>query len=206
MLSPVNLREDTSVDWLDRNMHLLYLYGWQNCGAKMKKLAGALLSLSFFLAAPAAAQEAPYSREDVIRFLSEQRLDLEKPRSVCIGADAKCAEEPQLKGFNMRIVFDFGSAELTEEAKRNLDVVADALEADAFISTKFRIEGHTDAAGPDEYNLGLSNERANAVMSYLESKDVSAERLKAIGYGKKYPLSNDLLAPENRRVELKIHD
>jgi outer membrane protein OmpA-like peptidoglycan-associated protein len=170
----------------------------------MKKFVVSLLGFSF-LAVPALAQDASYSRADVVKRLTDQQLDLEKPRSVCVGADSECADEPQTRGFDMRITFEFGSAELTEKAKQNLDVVASALEEGSLMSTKFLVEGHTDAAGGDNYNMNLSSERAKAVMSYLESKNVSADRLKAIGFGKKFPLPNeDELSPENRRVELKI--
>ena len=67
------------------------------------------------------------------------------------------------------------------------------------------VAGHTWSIGTDEYNLGLSQRRAQAVRDYLVSKGVPANRLTVRGYGESRPtVSND--TPEgraqNRRVEL----
>ena len=40
--------------------------------------------------------------------------------------------------------------------------------------SKFEIDGHTDATGPEEYNLGLSERRADAVVSYLASEGIDS--------------------------------
>lgn len=103
---------------------------------------------------------------------------------------------------NLLITFATGSSELSAETVRTLEVVAKALQSDRLAGLTFRVEGHADPRGGDEYNMKLSADRAAAVVSYLTDKlGVPAERLVAVGKG-----SADLLdkthpeAPENRRV------
>ena len=67
------------------------------------------------------------------------------------------------------------------------------------------VAGHTCSIGTEEYNLGLSQRRAEAVRNYLVSKGVSADRLTVRGYGESRPaVSNDTREGrvQNRRVEL----
>ena len=67
------------------------------------------------------------------------------------------------------------------------------------------VAGHTCSIGTEEYNLGLSQRRAEAVRNYLVSKGVSANRLTVRGYGESRPtVSNDTREgrAQNRRVEL----
>jgi outer membrane protein OmpA-like peptidoglycan-associated protein len=69
------------------------------------------------------------------------------------------------------------------------------------------IEGHTDSVGSDDYNLGLSQRRANSVQQFLISQGIAANRLTAIGKGENFPVaSNDSASGRqmNRRVEVII--
>jgi len=71
--------------------------------------------------------------------------------------------------------------------------------------TLIDVNGHTDSTGTVEYNMGLSNRRARSVADYLESRDISAQRIFTQGFGPHYPVA-DNATPEgrqlNRRVEL----
>ena len=72
---------------------------------------------------------------------------------------------------------------------------------------KVLIEGHTSIDGSPELNLKLSQERADNVKKYLESKGVDSARLKAEGFGTSKPLNNSKNESEialNRRVEIKL--
>ena len=74
---------------------------------------------------------------------------------------------------------------------------------------KILIEGHTDNTGSSEYNLQLSQLRAQSVESYLVSSGVPADRIRAIGYGETRPEApNDSATgrQQNRRVEIVILD
>ena len=72
---------------------------------------------------------------------------------------------------------------------------------------KVEIAAHTDDIGPDNYNLVLSNKRAESVLNYLIDQNVPKERFTFKGYGKaqpKAPNINEENRAMNRRVELKI--
>jgi len=69
------------------------------------------------------------------------------------------------------------------------------------------VEGHTDSQGDDAMNLNLSEQRAQAVVSYLVNNGVSGNRLSSIGYGETSPIG-DNATPEgramNRRIEFTV--
>ncbi len=74
-------------------------------------------------------------------------------------------------------------------------------------NTVIRVEGRTDRRGSDEYNMELSNRRANAVKELLVQRGVAGNRIEVFGFGKTMPVvSNDTEAgrQRNRRVETKI--
>ncbi|WP_273566927.1 OmpA family protein [Maribacter halichondriae] len=69
------------------------------------------------------------------------------------------------------------------------------------------VEGHTDSAGPDDYNMMLSQQRAESVTQYLVAKGITAGRFTTKWYGESQPReSNDTSEgkAKNRRVELAI--
>ena len=81
--------------------------------------------------------------------------------------------------------------------------LAQALQFKELAKSKFAVEGHTDSAGRADYNMKLSQQRADAVRSYLASNGVADSRLKAVGRGST-ELANtaDPLAADNRRVRI----
>lgn len=105
------------------------------------------------------------------------------------------------------ILFDFDKATLKRDVEFNLVKIATIL--NQFGEMKILIEGHTDSIGPEEYNLGLSKRRAQAVYDFLVSQDVAKERLSWEGYGESRPVadnSTDEGRQQNRRVDLVIQD
>ncbi|WP_223198031.1 OmpA family protein [Maribacter arenosus] len=69
------------------------------------------------------------------------------------------------------------------------------------------VEGHTDSAGPDDYNMKLSQQRAESVTNYLISQGISADRFTIKWYGENQPKADNSTAEgksKNRRVELAI--
>jgi len=103
------------------------------------------------------------------------------------------------------ILFDYNSADLRPESRSTLATLADNFRR--YPDELIDVEGHTDSAGTDEYNQGLSERRAYSVGDYLIDQGVPASRVNAKGFGESQPkASND--TPEgrqlNRRVEIHI--
>jgi len=74
-------------------------------------------------------------------------------------------------------------------------------------SIKLEISGHTDNSGPDEYNLNLSQRRADAVKEYLVESGIAEDRIIAKGYGEEKPVADNINRQGrrlNRRTEFKI--
>lgn len=103
------------------------------------------------------------------------------------------------------VYFDFGKATLRPESYTTLNELADMLKAKPNITIE--IGGHTDNVGDDQSNLVLSQNRAEAVRTYLISKGIAANRIIAKGYGEEKPIAtNDTEEgrQQNRRTEVKI--
>ena len=101
--------------------------------------------------------------------------------------------------------FDTNKSTLTTTAKANLDKLVPVFKS--YADTDIVIYGYTDSTGSAEYNLNLSQQRANSVEKYLESKGLNMLRFKMVGMGIADPIAtND--TPEgrsqNRRVEFAI--
>jgi len=103
------------------------------------------------------------------------------------------------------VLFDTGRAELKSGAQRSLEQIA------AFLSEhperNVQIEGFTDNQGPDDYNIELSQKRADAVAMAIIRRGVDAQRVRAMGYGEEFPVaSNDNSGSRqlNRRVEIIV--
>jgi outer membrane protein OmpA-like peptidoglycan-associated protein len=129
------------------------------------------------------------------------------PEPPVVEAPTVVVEESELEIVD-RIYFEFDSAKLQLRSYPVLDGVAETLNAHLEIPL-IRIEGHTDWRGPAEYNLRLSQRRAESVVRYLTLEGgVSAERLVAKGFGETRPLVPNAKTEEdlarNRRVEFHI--
>ena len=109
--------------------------------------------------------------------------------------------------FVMRnINFEFDSAVLSESSDAAIDSLANFLNDNSLINIE--IAGFTDNSGTEEHNQKLSLDRANSVKEALINKGISADRLKAIGFGSNNPIApNDSEEHKalNRRVEIVIN-
>ncbi len=124
-------------------------------------------------------------------------------------AIAKVPEKPLLIP---NINFEFGSAKLTPESKAVLDTsIVKLLHQNPLLIIE--LATHTDSKGADDYNLKLSQKRADAVLQYLIEKGIVKERMTAKGYGESQPIAPNTNKdgsdnPEgrslNRRTEIKI--
>jgi OOP family OmpA-OmpF porin len=108
-----------------------------------------------------------------------------------------------LRGVN----FGFDSDAIRGEDQAVLDAAIEALTGSPGV--RVEVAGHSDSVGPEVYNQGLSERRAQGVRNYLVKGGVSASQIDAIGMGQSHPVadngSRDGRA-QNRRVELNIRE
>ena len=103
------------------------------------------------------------------------------------------------------LFFDFGKSDLRKESYSELNRTVALMKQ--YPTMTIEISGHTDNIGSDVDNQLLSENRAKAVLNYLESKGITAGRIKSKGYGKTKPVStNDTEEgrQQNRRVDFTI--
>jgi OmpA-OmpF porin, OOP family len=102
------------------------------------------------------------------------------------------------------IQFESNRSNLKSSSFATLNNIAEALKARP--DMKVEIQGHTDSLGKHDYNVGLSQKRAETVKAYLVTKGVDSERLVPRGYGPDRPIASNGTAEgrsTNRRVEFK---
>ncbi len=106
---------------------------------------------------------------------------------------------------NFLVFFDFDSWKLTPRA---LDIVNEAANfAKSGQSARVTCTGHTDTAGPANYNMALSLRRANSVKDALVRDGVPATSISVVGKGETQLLvqtKDGVREPQNRRVEIVI--
>ncbi|MFQ3269359.1 MAG: peptidoglycan-associated lipoprotein [Flavobacteriales bacterium] len=86
-----------------------------------------------------------------------------------------------------QIEYDLGSADLREMAMKDLDKLVGVLETNPDL--RIQLRSHTDFRSGDDFNLVLSQKRADACVSYLIEQGVDATRLVAVGMGESEPLT-----------------
>lgn len=103
------------------------------------------------------------------------------------------------------ITFNTDSSAISANFYRVLNSVAKVI--NEFEKTYVDVYGHTDSVGDSAYNMRLSQQRANAVASYLETRGVLSQRVMTKGMGEDYPIASndtDYGRSQNRRVEIKL--
>jgi outer membrane protein OmpA-like peptidoglycan-associated protein len=102
------------------------------------------------------------------------------------------------------VTFKFNSSVLDAAAKSTLDRIAANTGKTGFM---IEIQGYTDSRGSEQYNIGLSTRRAEAVQRYLVSKDIPLFRISIVGLGKEDPVADNKKEQgraQNRRVEVRL--
>lgn len=106
---------------------------------------------------------------------------------------------------NFLVFFDFDKSTLTPRA---VDIVKEAATvAKSSQNARVTCTGHTDTAGPANYNMALSLRRANSVKTALVAQGVAAEDISVVGRGEEALLvqtKDGVREPQNRRVEIVI--
>lgn len=107
-----------------------------------------------------------------------------------------------------KIRFTVGSSELAPRSGELLDVLVALIVANPDLG-RIEVAGHTDARGLDDFNLQLSQARAEAVRDYLTEHGVDPERVVARGYGEDRPVASNKTEEgreQNRRISLHLLD
>lgn len=120
---------------------------------------------------------------------------------VAVAAAPPAKRKIVLRGVN----FDFDKSNIRPDARPILDAAIATLKEDP--NARVAVEGHTDSIGSEEYNMKLSQRRAESVVDYLVAGGIARSRLEPIGMGESDPVAtNDTEdgRAQNRRVELRV--
>ena len=147
---------------------------------------------------PPQAASAP---DDGIRTRSFRPV---RPAATAGATAAAGAAAGQAGRASILVTFVTDRADLTAPARSALDVLAAAMKSERLAGARFTIEGHADPRGGEEYNLKLSQARAESVREYLVARHgLDAGRIDAVGKGSSNLLNKiNIAAPENRRVTI----
>jgi outer membrane protein OmpA-like peptidoglycan-associated protein len=102
------------------------------------------------------------------------------------------------------VTFKFDSYVLTNEAMSKLDDIAGQVSSSGYV---MEIQGFTDSIGSENYNLELSERRAESVLRYLVGKNVPLYRISILGLGQANPIADNKTTEgrdQNRRVEIRV--
>lgn len=121
------------------------------------------------------------------------------------------AEFKEGRSFEIKdIYYDYDKFFIRKDAAISLDDLVKLLKT--YPTMEIELSSHTDCRGTDEYNMKLSQERADAAVKYIISKDIAGGRIKSAGYGESMLKNNckdgvnctEEQHQENRRTEVKI--
>jgi outer membrane protein OmpA-like peptidoglycan-associated protein len=129
---------------------------------------------------------------------AEMKQDMQGARIERVGEGIKIT-------FDSGLLFDVNKSDLRPQAKTNIESLAKIL--NKYDDTNILIEGDTDNTGTEDYNLKLSERRAQSVASYLMGFGVPNSRISTVGLGEMNPVASndtDYGRQQNRRVEVAI--
>ena len=198
--------------------------------AKVDALAAAQMAQQERAAAELAKQQADAARQDAVAQQQQLALETNKARAAAADAEARRlqAEQDQTE-LRRQLLVQFNAILQTRDTARGLIVnMSDVLFDTARYSLKpgareklakvagiilghpglrIAVEGHTDSVGGDDYNMKLSDNRANAVRDYLVAQGLNGGSITAEGFGKTRPVADNSTSAgrqQNRRVELVV--
>ena len=172
------------------------------------------------------AEQARLAAEARLREAEAQARSAEQARRRDAEAEAKARAAEQAKGTELAkelaslraqqtdrglvltigdVLFDAGKASVGPGAQRSIDKLAEFLKT--YPKRNVLIEGHSDSLGNEEFNLKLSQQRADAVRDLLVARGIAPQRIRTKGYGAKFPIvDNDTSVgrQQNRRVEVLV--
>ncbi len=164
---------------------------------------------------PCAVDIGPYvGRDDVFHFVRLRDVAFQGGESdAWPGADIDAVAvlgSSRRVSVPSEVLFAFDSDALADRVPGQagpLDKLVESIRAQP--GARVTVEGHTDDVGADDYNLALSERRAQAVAAYLAQQGIGKDRIAARGYGKSRPVvanDGDEGRRKNRRVEILIQE
>ena len=185
--------------------------GWSNkakggaIGAGAGGAAGAVIGNQFGNTALGAIIGAAVGGTAGVLIGNEMDKRAEEMRQDMQGAKIERVGEGIKITFNSGLLFDVDKYDLRTQAKINIESLARIL--NKYADTNILVEGDTDNSGSEDYNLRLSERRAQSVANYLLGLGVPGSRISTVGLGESNAVaSNDTDAgrQQNRRVEVAI--
>jgi outer membrane protein OmpA-like peptidoglycan-associated protein len=143
----------------------------------------------------AALEQAEREKQELRNKLAEQLNKVLETRDSARGLIVNMSD----------VLFDTGKFTLRPVAREKLSQLSGIVLAHP--SLKLEVEGHTDSVGSDEYNMTLSQNRANAVRDFLTQHGMNTSSLASRGFGESQPVATNDTASgrqQNRRVELVV--
>ena len=157
--------------------------------------------------AEAKVREAEQARRQAAA--TEQPRAAEQPKAAALATELANLKAQQTgRGLVLTVgdvLFASGKTEVSSGGQRSIDKLADFLKA--YPRRNVLIEGHTDNTGDQDFNIKLSQQRADTVRNQLVERGVAPQRIRTKGYGSKFPVvDNDTTGgrQQNRRVEVVI--
>ena len=145
--------------------------------------------------ARAALEQAEREKQELRSRLAEQLNKVLETRDSARGLIVNMSD----------VLFDTGKFTLRPMAREKLSQLSGIVLAHP--SLKLEVEGHTDSVGSDDYNMTLSQNRANAVRDYLIQKGINSSSISSRGFGESQPVAENSTSSgrqQNRRVELVV--
>lgn len=116
--------------------------------------------------------------------------------------------KPSKEELKLMVHFGFDKDNIRADAAKKLGKVADFVKSHPNAKVKIKAEGHTCSIGTSEYNMGLSDRRANSVKKYLVKKaGIAADLIETVGYGEEKPARPNTTKKGrqyNRRAEISL--
>lgn len=106
-----------------------------------------------------------------------------------------------------RVGFETDAYQIDPQGKARLSKLGKFLATHSHLFDRIKISGHTDSRGGKDYNLKLSQDRADSVMKVFVENGVDEKKIQAIGYGLSRPLDsneNEEAWEKNRRTEIEF--
>jgi len=140
----------------------------------------------------------------------EVEPEIEEPAEDIVESDLpsdimELNEVVRQRGLIDDVYFEFDQSDLSEQARQRLADNAEFMRE--YPEYVFRIEGHADERGTNDYNLALGNRRASSAADYLASLNIDPSRLETLSYGEERPFCTDSTEScwqRNRRAHFVI--